>query len=77
MIFEELVHGEVRDDSREQYLDVIADLRAAGAEAVVLGCTEIEMLIGPDDTELPVFDTTAHHVDRAVELCVGTRPLPE
>ena len=77
VIFEELVHGEIRDDSREQYLDVIADLRAAGAEAVVLGCTEIEMLIDSDDTDLPVFDTTAHHVDRAVELCLGERPLPE
>ena len=76
VIFEELVHGEVRDDSREQYLDVIADLRAAGAEAVVLGCTEIEMLIDSDDTDVPVFDTTAHHVDRAVELCLGERPLP-
>ena len=77
VIFDELVHGEVRDDSRELYREVVADLRAEGAQAVVLGCTEIEMLIGPDDVSLPVFDTTAHHVERAVELCLGERPLPE
>ncbi len=76
VIFEELVHGEVREASRETYRDVIADLRAAGAEGVVLGCTEIEMLVDEDDTTLPVFDTTARHVDRAVELCLGERELP-
>jgi aspartate racemase len=76
IIFEELVHGEVRDDSRETYLDTIGDLRAAGAEGVVLGCTEIEMLVGASHVpETPLFDTTALHVERAVELCLGERDL--
>jgi len=73
VIFDELVHGEVRDDSRDLYREVVADLRADGAEAVVLGCTEIEMLLGDDDVPVPVFDTTAHHVERAVAVCLGER----
>jgi aspartate racemase len=59
IVFEELVHGEVRDDSRETYLDAIDDLRAAGAAGVVLGCTEIEMLVEQSHVpETPLFDTT-------------------
>jgi aspartate racemase len=49
----------------------------AGADGVVLGCTEIELLVGPDDFErVPLFDTTELHVERAVELSLGRRELP-
>lgn len=72
IIFEELTKGEVRDESRERYLEVIDSLTAAGAEGIVLGCTEIELLIGQDDRpEVPMFDTTALHVERAVEYSLA------
>lgn len=68
IIFEELTKGQVRDESREQYLEVIDELVAAGAQGIVLGCTEIELLIEQRDRpETPLFDTTALHVERAVE----------
>lgn len=76
VIFEELVHGEVRDASRHRLLAIVADIREAGAEGVVLGCTELAMLLDHDDTDLPVFDTTSRHVSRAVQLCLGETPLP-
>jgi aspartate racemase len=68
IIFEELTRGEVQDDSRQYYLDVIDGLVKAGAEGVVLGCTEIELLV--DQSDCPgtaLFDTTALHVERAIE----------
>jgi len=72
IIFEELTHGEVRAESRETYLRVIDDLLDAGAEGVVLGCTEIELLVGgADRPEVPLFDTTGLHVARAVEYSLG------
>ena len=76
IIFEELTKGEIRDASRERYLEVVDSLVAAGAEGVVLGCTEIELLIEQADRpEVPLFDTTALHVERAVEHALGERPL--
>jgi aspartate racemase len=78
IIFDELTAGTVRESSRETYLEVMDELVHRGAEGIVLGCTEIEMLVGPSEFERrPLFDTTALHVDRAVELSLGTRPLPE
>jgi aspartate racemase len=71
VIFDELVHGTIRGASREAYRAVIARLADAGAEGVVLGCTEIGLLIGSGDADLPLFDTTAVHaralVDAALE----------
>jgi aspartate racemase len=67
VIFDELTHGEVREASREAYLDVIDDLVAAGAEGIVFGCTEIDLLLDAEDVPVPVFDTTALHVERALE----------
>lgn len=61
MIYEELCRGVVRDDSRAAYVRAIAALRERGAQAVILGCTEITLLIRPQDTDLPLFDTTALH----------------
>jgi aspartate racemase len=67
VIFDELTHGEVREPSREAYLGAIDDLVTAGAEGIVFGCTEIDLLLDAADVPVPVFDTTALHVGRAVE----------
>jgi aspartate racemase len=66
VIFEELCRGVVRDESREAYRRVIERLVAAGAQGVVLGCTEIELLVGPQDSAVPVFPTTRLHVEAAL-----------
>ena len=71
VIYEELCRGVVRPDSREEYMAVIDTLRKEGADSVILGCTEITLLIGPDDTDLPVFDTTALHAEAGVAWMVG------
>lgn len=71
IIFEELVRDVVREDSREEYVACMESMVDAGAEGIVLGCTEIELLVSQEDLpETPLFDTTALHVDRAVELCL-------
>ena len=67
IIFDELVRRHVRPESKAEYLRVVGLLRAAGAEGVILGCTEVFLLIGQDDLPgFPVFDTTALHVEAAV-----------
>jgi len=73
VIYEELCLGSVLDDSRAQYLRIVDGLAARGAEAVILGCTEISMLVGPEHTEVPLFDTTALHAGRAVEWALEGR----
>ncbi|MET0233479.1 MAG: aspartate/glutamate racemase family protein [Kibdelosporangium sp.] len=70
VIFDELVQGMVKPDSREVYQGVIRRLAVAGAQGVILGCTEIELLIKAEDSALPVFPTTQLHVDAAVELAL-------
>lgn len=67
VIFDELCQGQVLASSRANYLAIIERLRAGGVEAVILGCTEIAMLIGSDDTDLPLFDTTSLHAQAAAE----------
>lgn len=67
VIYDELVQGVVSDASRELYRAVMTRLVSRGAEGVVLGCTEIELLVGADDTTVPVFPTTRLHVEAAVE----------
>lgn len=61
IIYEELCLGEVNETSRQTYLQVIDGLRQQGAQAIILGCTEIAMLVQPQHTDLPLFDTTALH----------------
>ena len=61
IIYEELCLGEVKDASRQAYLRIIDDLQAQGAQAIILGCTEIAMLIQPQHCTLPLFDTTFLH----------------
>ena len=70
IIYDELCHGAVKPESRRVYQRVIEDLKARGAQAVILGCTEITLLIGPDDCALPVFDTTALHARAAVDWAI-------
>ena len=70
VIYEELCVGVVRDDSRDEYRRVMERLVERGAEAILLGCTEIELLVGPDDASVPTFDTTRLHAERAVELAL-------
>lgn len=67
IIYEELVAGQVLDASRQQYQQVIERLAERGAQAVILGCTEIMLLIQPQDSCLPVYDTTTLHALAAVE----------
>jgi aspartate racemase len=72
VIYDELCLGIVKEDSRRAYRRVIGELVARGAEGVLLGCTEIDLLIGPDDAPVPVFDTTRLHAERAVDLALTT-----
>jgi aspartate racemase len=70
VIYDELVHDVIREESRGAYREVVDRLAAAGAEAVVLGCTEIGLLLGAGDTDVPLLDTTALHVAAGVDwLC--------
>ena len=66
VIFDELCQGRVEAASRQRYLAIIDSLHAHGAQAVILGCTEIAMLVSQQDTAVPLYDTTALHVQRAV-----------
>lgn len=70
VIYEELCLGVVREESRAAYQDVIGKLVAAGAEGVVLGCTEIELLIRDEDSPVPVFPTTRLHAEAAVDAAL-------
>lgn len=72
VIFEELVRRDLRDDSRREYLRIIAALREDGARGVILGCTEIFLLVGQGDLpNFPVFDTTELHVDALVAFALS------
>ena len=71
VIYEELCLGIVREESRQIYREVVGRLVARGAEGVILGCTEIELLLGPDDVDVPVFPTTALHVEAAAAAALA------
>ncbi len=66
-IYNELVHGVIKDESRLKFQQIIGNLEKRGAEGVILGCTEIPLLISKSDVGIPVFDTTAIHAEKAVE----------
>lgn len=70
IIYDELCVGQVTDPSREAYRGVIGRLIDAGAEGIILGCTEIELLVGQDDSAVPVFPTTRLHVEAAIAAAV-------
>lgn len=67
IIYDELCLGRVLDTSRKSYLDVIARLQNEGAQAIILGCTEISMLVEPQHVDMPLFDTTLLHAAHAAE----------
>lgn len=71
VIYEELVLGIVKESSRAEYLRIIHDLHERGAEGVIEGCTEIVMLVQQEHTPIPLFDTTAIHAQKAVELALA------
>lgn len=71
IIFNELCLGVVSDKSKEKYCDIINDLGNKGAQGVILGCTEIGLLIQQKDTQLPVFDTTWIHATKAAMLVIN------
>ena len=71
VIYEELCRGIVRDESRQACQHVIDTLVTAGAEGVVLGCTEIELLVGPEHSPVPVFPTTRLHAEAAVDFALA------
>jgi len=71
VIYDELCVGVVRDGSRDEYRRIMGELAARGAQGILLGCTEIDLLVGQDDSPVPVFDTTRLHAERAVQLAIG------
>ncbi|MDO0945306.1 aspartate/glutamate racemase family protein [Chromohalobacter israelensis] len=77
VIFEELCLGRIESASREAFLAVIDALHARGAQAVILGCTEIAMLIKATDTQVPLYDTTALHAQAAVKRALSGFPWSE
>jgi aspartate racemase len=70
IIYDELCLGSVLDASRDAYRHIIAELVAQGAQAIILGCTEISLLIAPSDAAVPLFDTTAIHARAAAEFAL-------
>ena len=71
VIFHGLCVGEIREESRRQFQRIIGSLKEKGAEGVILGCTEIGLLIQQSDSPLPVFDTTVIHAKRAAQIALG------
>ena len=77
IIYDELCHNIIGEESRIFYRDVVERLVAQGADGVILGCTEVELLIGPGDVGVPVFPTTLLHVQAAVDFALtGSVPGP-
>jgi aspartate racemase len=74
VIYDELVLGIVRQESRQQYLQIMDNLQARGAEGIIEGCTEIVMLVQQDHTDIPLFDTTALHAQAAVTCALEPNP---
>jgi aspartate racemase len=71
IIYDELVAGQVKSESRDAYRTIIARMVDDGAEAVILGCTEIMLLVKPEDCSVPIFDTTALHANAAIEFALA------
>ena len=71
VIFDELCLGIVKEDSRAEYLRVIESLQQRGAQGILLGCTELGLIVSSEDVSLPLFDTTIIHAQKAVELALN------
>ena len=72
VIYEELVAGQIRDESRARFLDIIQELVDRGAEGAILGCTEIPLLVSEADAGIPLFDTTSIHAEAALTYACET-----
>jgi amino acid recemase, putative len=70
IIYDELCLGDIKESSKQTYLAVIDDLKKAGAEVVILGCTEIGLLVKQFDTDLSLYDTTVIHAEKAAEWSI-------
>ncbi len=70
IIYKELVHGQIKEESRKTYKTIIDNLKKKGAEGVILGCTEIPLLISDSDVNIPVFDSTRLHAEKAVDWII-------
>ncbi len=73
VIYNELCLGQVNESSRNAYLEIVESLNQQGAQGVILGCTEIAMLIKQSDTQVPLFDTTEIHANYAVEFALNAK----
>jgi aspartate racemase len=71
VIFDELCCGRISEGSRRRFIEIVEGGRRAGADSVILGCTEIGLLIGPEHLSLPTFDSTLLHADAAVRFSLG------
>jgi aspartate racemase len=71
IIYHELCLGRIVEQSRSEYLRIMADLIVQGAQAIILGCTEISLLVGPQDSAVPLFDTTDIHAGQAAEWALA------
>jgi aspartate racemase len=76
IIFDELCQGEIKETSRRALQEICAGLAAQGAQGIVLGCTELPLILRPGDVSLPLFDTTAIHAMAAVDFALGDPRLP-
>lgn len=74
IIYDELCQGQVRGESRAHYRQIMANLVMQGAQAIILGCTEITLLVDQSDATVPLFDTTALHASSAARLACGPTP---
>lgn len=74
IIYDELCLGIIQENSRQQYIKIISQLVDAGAQGVILGCTEIGLLIHPEDCPVPAYDTTLIHAQAAVEYALSRFP---
>lgn len=76
IIFDELCKGEIKDDSRDYYKNVIQNMiEENGIQGIILGCTEIEMLIKKEDLDIPIFDTTQSHIDAIVDYALEKKEI--
>lgn len=72
IIYDELCLGNIQEESKQAYLNIIEQFKNSGAEAVILGCTEIGLLVKQSDTDMPLFDTTLIHAQKAAMQAVGS-----
>ncbi len=71
IIYEELCRGVIRPESKARYLEVVAENRRKGADSIIFGCTEVGLLIAPEDFDIPAFDTTRIHAEAALDFALS------